>query len=527
MPPSKASSKQCPLALSSVLTCPRSLKATPPAAAIPRLQDYNVDPLHGFLPVNPPPLRRLPEIPYAPWEHTLDDLSALLLAGTLRETVEKLPHLSTDSLKTEREWQRAYLVLSFIGQAYVWGYNQDVAEVLPIAIAKPWHSTAQHLGLKPVITYAAVELYNYRLIDPDGPFDLSNLAVMHTFTGNDEAWFYLISIATEAAGAPALAAIVAAMHAVKEENLQVLIDNLNIVKQAIEEITKVMMRMYERNDPHIFYHRVRPYLAGWEGSSELPDGLFYEGVAPAPSTCVTIKSPAEYTPANGIKGVFSRRLQNDHDNGDGHPLHGTYRKYAGASAGQSSLIHCLDVALGIEHNPHRMARCAAAQQHIPIDPTAKTRPVDPKQPPVNHIHEMRKYMPGCHRAFITAIEHAPSIRKYINNLNATHHDPTTPTDMDNAPVHDSALADEATRVFNECVLEMRTFRDRHLQIVATYIVLQAKKKKEVGHFDRPPASQSVRVRQSLQARGTGGTDLIPFLKQSRDETTEALLHMEI
>ncbi|KAJ3023255.1 hypothetical protein HKX48_003861 [Thoreauomyces humboldtii] len=494
------------------------------AIMIPKLENFDVDSVYGFLPVNPPPLRRLPAA-FEAWERTLDDLSALLLNGSVRRVVEKLPLLSTDDLASEREWQRAYLVLSFIGQAYVWGNDQAVAEVLPKAVAVPWHATALHLGLKPVITYAAVELYNYRLVDPTGPFDLSNFAVMHSFTGNDEAWFYLISIAVEAIGAPALPAIIGAMHAVVDEDLTALLGNLKIISDAIESFTTVLMRMYERNDPHIFYHRVRPYLAGWENSSELPDGLFYEGVMAAAHE--SLKSPAEYSPAHGLKNLFPREVSATPKSVQVMPdddedyIEGTYRKYSGASAGQSSLIHAIDVALGVKHSPTRGGQCMAAQ--LPADVRPIVCPVtDAAAAPINHIHEMRKYMPGTHRAFLGALEQGPSIRDYVNTL------VNVPMqDMDSTPNHDPTLADEVSRMYNRCVEGMRSFRDRHLQVVATYIVLQAKKKKEVGHFDRPAASQSIRVRQSLQARGTGGTDLIPFLKQSRDETSDARVELEI
>jgi indoleamine 2,3-dioxygenase len=64
-----------------------------------------------------------------PWELVLDDLQRLLLAGRLRERVRALPLLEVSHLKTLREWQRAYLVLSFIGQAYVWGKNEPAEEV--------------------------------------------------------------------------------------------------------------------------------------------------------------------------------------------------------------------------------------------------------------------------------------------------------------------------------------------------------------------------------------------------------------
>ncbi|KAJ3045633.1 hypothetical protein HK097_001134 [Rhizophlyctis rosea] len=131
---------------------------------------------------------------------------------------------------------------------------------------------------------------------------------------------------------------------------------------------------------------------------------------------------------------------------------------------------------------------------------------------------MRRYMPGPHREFIYALERAPSIRDFIRELTVE----IPRVDPDEA--HD---ADECIRVFNRCVEGLRTFRDRHLQIVATYIIIQARKKKEVGQYGGPKGSQSLKVQQSLMARGTGGTDLIPFLKQSRNETGEAVVQLDI
>ena len=77
-------------------------------------------------------------------------------------------------------------------------------------------------------------------------FVISNLAVMHTFTGMDEAWFYLISLATEAAGARALPAILEAMHAVVRSDLKTLKSQLDIICDVIEEITRLLLRMYEK-----------------------------------------------------------------------------------------------------------------------------------------------------------------------------------------------------------------------------------------------------------------------------------------
>jgi len=45
-------------------------------------------------------------------------------------------------------------------------------QLLPAHISKPWVKISKKLGLQPVICYAAVELYNHRRIDLNGPWDL-------------------------------------------------------------------------------------------------------------------------------------------------------------------------------------------------------------------------------------------------------------------------------------------------------------------------------------------------------------------
>lgn len=53
------------------------------------LQDYDISPETGFLPPEPP-LRRLTNPYFDPWESTMDDFNGLLLAGRLRERVRKV-----------------------------------------------------------------------------------------------------------------------------------------------------------------------------------------------------------------------------------------------------------------------------------------------------------------------------------------------------------------------------------------------------------------------------------------------------
>lgn len=89
-------------------------------APVPELADYGISPDHGFLP-SELPLTTLPDPYYARWEAIASNLQGLLLSKRIRETVDRLPTLSTSYLQSESEWRRAYVVLVFILHAYVWG----------------------------------------------------------------------------------------------------------------------------------------------------------------------------------------------------------------------------------------------------------------------------------------------------------------------------------------------------------------------------------------------------------------------
>lgn len=85
------------------------------------LQDvssYDISP-NGFLPSGPP-LAYLPDGYYQPWDNIIHYLPTLLDTKQLRSIVEDLHVLSTSHLHSDAEWQRAYLVLTMIAQAYIW-----------------------------------------------------------------------------------------------------------------------------------------------------------------------------------------------------------------------------------------------------------------------------------------------------------------------------------------------------------------------------------------------------------------------
>jgi indoleamine 2,3-dioxygenase len=87
---------------------------------LPRLSDYDVSGLNGFLPTEPP-CDHLSDPYYAPWETVIANLQPLILTKRIRNVVDKLPILYTDYLRGEAEWRRAYSILGFITHGYVWG----------------------------------------------------------------------------------------------------------------------------------------------------------------------------------------------------------------------------------------------------------------------------------------------------------------------------------------------------------------------------------------------------------------------
>ncbi len=264
------------------------------------LQAYAVDPTNGFLPAEDP-LQALPPA-YAEWDGLAADIPAMLLTGTLRRRLEAMAVLDLDALNGERELERAMLVLSLLGTAYIWAETEP-ATVLPAPIARPWWTIAQLVGRPPITAHGSLVLNNWRRLDPAGPLTLDNLDTLVTFlNGSDERWFYLVTVAIEAAGTPALVALVQAQQAVAFGDSQDVVANLVVIEAALVKMLAILERMPEHCDPYIFYHRVRPYLSSW------PDeGVLY------------------------LEADLGRH------------------RYSGGSAAQSSLIQSLDVALGIRH----------------------------------------------------------------------------------------------------------------------------------------------------------------------------------
>lgn len=347
--------------------------------------------------------------------------------------------------------------------------------MLPPQISKPFLVVSSHLGLPPTATYAALNLWNFTSSSSTQDLtDLDKLSCQHTFTNTpDESWFYLVSVAIEARGAEVIPLMIEAMNAVRSDEPEILISCLEKFSTCIQDCGKILERMYEKCDPEVFYHIIRPFLAGSKNMSAagLPRGVFY-----------------------------------DEGNGSGE-----WRMYSGGSNAQSSLIQFWDAVLGVKHVPtrpmgkpqsetvepkkgcHGFLEVCSSLSHPHLHPIPRILPLTP-------IQEMRNYMPGSHRAFLNHISEISPIHNYVDS---------------------SICSSSVTKAYNHAVETLTEFRNIHIQIVTRYIINPSRKAMAQG-TEKENAGLNLAVATTKKGgkdvRGTGGTQLIPFLKQSRDET---------
>jgi indoleamine 2,3-dioxygenase len=132
---------------------------------------------------------------------------------------------------------------------------------------------------------------------------------------------------------------------------------------------------------------------------------------------------------------------------DGRP-----QQLRGETGAQSGIVPAVDAALGVTHAD------------------------DPLRA---YLAEMRDYMPPGHRAFVEAVEAAPSVRAAV-----------------------LACGDaELNVVYSDALRWLESFRSTHLDFAARYI-----------------ARQTQTSAANPTAVGTGGTPFMPYLRKHRDET---------
>ena len=278
-----------------------------------KLSDFGLSEEFGYM-QHTDPVTTLPPGNEA-WDEMGKNLPKYLMGSDFRQRVKDLPAFKIETLKTDGEIRRAFLILSYIGQAYQWSDNEP-AHVLPAVLAKPWYEVGKLVGRPPILSYTSYSIDNWYLLDKKGPIECGNIALLQCFLGGqDEEWFILIHIEIEKKAGKALKAIEDSQKAVAAQDLDALEKVLRNLRDGIKAMYDVLARMPERCDPYVYFHRVRPYIFGWKNNPSLPNGVVYEGVE-------------EYQ--------------------------GKGQTFRGETGAQSAIVPALDAVLGIVHEQDQL-----------------------------------------------------------------------------------------------------------------------------------------------------------------------------
>ncbi|KAJ6502079.1 Indoleamine 2,3-dioxygenase [Mycena sanguinolenta] len=441
-----------------------------PAQKRPLQVDYDVDAHTGFFPRSPlTPLSGA----FGVWEAALSDAAEKLSLGEddseaamskrvtgelWRSQVLSWPVIDTESLhSSHRLLQRAHFVLAWLVHYYVHSApptSEEVPFVVPKSLAIPLVAISRQLGIAPVLTFADTVLWNWEVIDASRPVSFDNMHFgVHLFSGTeDERNFYATSAKAEWRGIEMLRIIE------EYNNLPNLSDLTSISKIArdlgrltgiINDISDIIQGVRTVVDPHVFYWDLRPWFEGSDAKGPTAPGWIYEGVPD------------------------SKRLD-----------------LSGPSAGQSSVMHALDVFLDIDHKLRQRRYPAPSESN--------------KRADHGFMDRMRRYMPGKHREYLTSLATSPrSIRELAQKT------PALREPYDNA------------------VMALKKLRDLHMRIACLYVVTMSRTTPD-AHTMCPVAStmdklQRARASGNGPTRGTGGNELALLLKAGRDATRRAVL----
>ncbi|EXJ65281.1 hypothetical protein A1O7_01622 [Cladophialophora yegresii CBS 114405] len=320
-----------------------------PRPPLPIPQDYDIELGTGFVTASP---TELPAY-YAPWCKLISNLPCLLESKTFQTKVDNLKLLGTDHLADRAHWQRAYVVLGFLSQAYIWQDKTKPSAIVPANLAEPFLEVCEYLGMRPVLSYAGICLWNWTPLSEDEHVhpaqalsDFQSIKSFASFTGTrDEDAFNLVPVMVEAQGAKLVPAMLKAILDDRKGVAQDLFPVFDLCATTLSKMGDLLSVLHKNCDPTVFYQAIRPMLGGSAGAEErgLPNG-------------VTLQR------SNG--------------------LHETVQ-CVGGSAAQSTLFQFLDHMLGIRHESKMLV-------------------------------EMRAYMPGKHRDFLEAVELLPSLRDVVD-----------------------------------------------------------------------------------------------------------------
>ncbi len=195
----------------------------------------------------------------------------------------------------------------------------------------------------------------------------------------------------------------------------------------------------------------------------------------------------------GTKNMTSAGLPRGvlYDTGNGK---GEWKQLRGGSNGQSSLFPLIDLALGIQHTASTATdKCR--------------RRSDPGSSEDDYHVDILSYMPREHRCFLADFAQIWNVHDVINAIE----DPDT---------------SEALRAAHlQATTAVVRFRSKHMQIVTRYIIVPSKRSAPPAGAEQDRRRRNLATWRTTSAEhtliGTSGTQLMPFLKNTRQQTMTA------
>ncbi|CAI4034479.1 hypothetical protein SMKI_10G2720 [Saccharomyces mikatae IFO 1815] len=422
---------------------------------LPVLKEYRISSDHGFLD-DRLPLARLSSNKYMKWEEIVAKLPSLLQEGSkVRTVIDELEVLDLDD-SILGEVRELRRAYSILGfMAHAYIWASGTPQdVLPECIARPLLETANILGLPPLATYSSLVLWNFKMADECKKTEAGCLDL---------------------------------------EN----ITTINTFTGTVDESWFYLVSVrFEKIGSACLNHGLEVLSAIRNGDKE--DAAVVNGLEKLAATIERLSKALMEMEVKCDPNVFYFKIRPflagwtnmSHmglPQGVKYGTEGKYQIFSGGSNAQSSLIQTLDILLGVKH-------------------TANAAHSSKGKSKVNYLDEMKKYMPREHREFLYHLASVCNIREYVS-LNPS-----------NRPLQEA---------YGHCISKLKTFRDNHIQIVTKYIILPSNSKQCASNKSGvlspiEPNTKAINCSgakvASAKTIGTGGTRLMPFLKQCRDET---------
>lgn len=197
------------------------------------------------------------------------------LVASLRDVSGLLDEEFFDSLD-EVNYERLMHLYSYMASAYVYARHETPATRIPCEIAIPLVKVADHLGRKPILSYASYCLTNWERKVPGplstSPICLDNISLMSNFCTpevgkRDEDWFILVHVEIEAGAAPGVYACKQLLDFVSPPNCQSILSKIH---QSLVAMNETLERMPEQCSPDNYFRWVRPYIFSF-------NNVVYEG----------------------------------------------------------------------------------------------------------------------------------------------------------------------------------------------------------------------------------------------------------